>query len=117
MKTHIKERLDRFMLVYRHELAKAVAAYPTEYPWSRSKDEEAFALVVDRVRVAIERDGIWGLSLFGRTIKATAERIGVANTYTQLNLWLLGEISGKPYCIGHSLDCGCATCLGFGGAA
>lgn len=110
MKTHAKERLDRFMQVYEVELAKAVVEFPNEYRWPKDITVET---VAGRVRGAIERGGIHAIDKSGRAIKATAKRIGVKNTYTEMNLWLLGMIQGKPYCIGHSLDCGCATCLGF----
>ncbi len=115
MKTYVKERLDRFMQVYGVELAKAVAEFPNEYAWP--KDGMMVETVIGRIRATIERSGIHAVEKSGRAIKATAKRIGVKNTYAELNLWLLGEMQGKPYCIGHSLDCGCATCMGFGGAA
>jgi hypothetical protein len=71
--------LARFLEVYSEELAKAVKAYPDEYPWHK---DTPVVVVSEKMAHAI-RKGTFNKD--GRAFKGTCKRLGLAHTYKAIN--------------------------------
>lgn len=96
-----EKRVEEFRQVYKEELARAVAAYPDEYPWAHGDSmvvhgninstlfpKKTVDEVVDKMVLGL---GTKSFSKDGKGIQWTLKRLGIKNTYKAINEWLEKE--------------------------
>jgi hypothetical protein len=76
--------MEQWMAEYEKQLAKAVAAFPTEYAYP----VEDVPIVAQRMRAAFR---LGSYSKSGRAIKACCKVLGIKCTYTAINQFIRGE--------------------------
>lgn len=85
-------RVAHLFEVYGRHLEVAIAAAPTRYSYPL---EEA-PLVVERMKAAAAKKGIYGIAIDSAAWKATTKELGLRHTYRELSYYLEGKTGAAP---------------------